>query len=366
MLPAVDMMRALVAATSSRGDPLAVTRSVLCVDDEPLVRALIERLLGDAGYDVAAAASVAEARALLAKRAFALALCDIGLPDSSGLELLDELGELRPQVATVMITGHDDPEVAAAALEAGAYGYLTKPFAPNELLIDVANALHRRRLELERQDYSRYLEESIVERTSELRRAYAETVVRLVRAMEYRDGGTGAHVERVAAYAAEIALGLGLGSEWVERIRLATPLHDIGKMAIGDEILLKAGALSEDEFVEVRRHAEVGHELLTGSGNDLLELAATIAWTHHERWDGRGYPRGLRGVEIPLEGRIVAVADVFDALTSDRPYRSRLPFVEARAYVASERGAAFDPQVVDVFLGSATRARLIVPAPASC
>ena len=325
---------------------------VLCVDDDETVRRLIGRMLEAAGLRCAYAGTVEEARGLLAAQPFALVLCDINLPGSSGLELLAELTPRSPEVATVMVTGRDDPELAGETLEGGAFGYLTKPFSRNALLIEVRNALHRRRLELERRDYELLLEETVARRTAQLRRAYEETVLRLGGAIAYRDRETGAHVERVGAYARSIALALGLPEQRAELLRLAAPLHDVGKIAVRDSVLLKPGRLSEEERAEMQRHAEAGHQLLDGSGNELLALAATIAWTHHERWDGAGYPRGLSGEEIPLEGRIVAVADVFDALTSDRPYRPRLDVVDARAWIAGERGRGFDPRVVDAFLGS--------------
>ncbi len=184
----------------------------------------------------------------------------------------------------------------------------------------------------------------------DLRRAYDETVARLGRAIEYHDGDTGAHDERVGSYVVTIALALGIDHDRAELLRLVSPLHDIGKIAIPAALLQKPGPLSAEERRTTERHTEVGHELLAGSGNELLEVAATIAWTHHERWDGTGYPRRLAGEEIPLEGRIVAVADVFDALTSDRPYRGCLAAADARAHVAAGRGKAFDPAVVDAFL----------------
>ena len=329
-----------------------MSEAILCVDDDLVVRRLLGRMLEHGGYAWRDAANVDEARELLAAEPFALVLCDINLPGRSGLDLLAELSERSPDVATVMVTGHDDPELAGTALERGAYGYVTKPFSANAILIEVANALHRRRLELERRDYEQVLEETVARRTAELRCANEEIVIRLGRAIEYHDGETGAHVERVGAYARSIALALGVDRARAELLRLAAPLHDIGKIAVREAVLRKPGRLSEGERREMRRHAEAGYELLAGSGNELLDLAATIALTHHERWDGSGYPRGLRGREIPLEGRIVSVADVFDALASDRPYRARLPLAEARAFVASERGTGFDPDVVDVFLGS--------------
>ncbi|MBV8065312.1 MAG: response regulator [Actinobacteria bacterium] len=308
--------------------------TILCVDDDPGVRKAIRRMLVDAGHTCETAGDVCEARRLLARDRYSIVLCDIGLPGESGLDLLAELGH-EPGIATVMVTGSTEPGTAGLALELGATGYVTKPFGPDELLINVDTAARRRRKD-----------EAVNE---ELRLAYAETVKRLGRAMEYHDGETGAHLERVGDAAAAIARELGLPAVVSERIALASPLHDIGKIAISERLLRKRGPLSRCERLEMERHTEVGHDLLTGSGNELLELAATIAWTHHERWDGTGYPRRLAGEDIPVAGRIVAVADVYDALTSDRPYRRAWLREDAFDFIRTEAEAAFDPAVVDAF-----------------
>jgi putative two-component system response regulator len=337
---------------------------ILCVDDDAQIRGLISRVLVASGHDCVTVDSAEEARRILDEQSFAVVLCDIGLPGRSGLELVGELRDTHPEVATVMVTGRDDPAVAEAAMKLGASGYLTKPFEVNQLLIDVTNALRRRKLEAAQRSYETSLEETVAERTAqlevavsrledserELRRAYGETVSRLSRAIESHDGETGAHVERVGSYAREIALALDVVPARADLLRLVSPLHDIGKIAVSEMVLRKTGQLDALERVEMQRHTDVGHELLAGSGNELLDVASVIAWTHHERWDGSGYPRGLSGEEIPPEGRIVAVADVFDALTSDRPYRPALPAAEARAYVEAGSGTAFDRQVVDAFL----------------
>jgi putative two-component system response regulator len=315
---------------------------LLCVDDDQQVRELIERMVVEAGYDCVGVGTVDGARELLADGDFSLVLCDIGLPGRSGLELLEELGKTRPDLPTVMVTGHDHAGIVDAALKLGAYGYVTKPFSAGDLIIDISNALHRRQFETERRDVAE----------SALQRAYAGTLSRLSRAVEYHDGATGAHLERVGSYTADIAMALGLPEARVELLRLAAPLHDIGKIAVGDNILRKTGMLTDEQRRLMNQHADVGHDLLGGSGSELLELAATIAWTHHERWDGSGYPRGLKGEEIPLAGRIVAVADVFDALSSDRPYRPRLSADEARAAIVEGSGRAFDPGVVEAFVRS--------------
>jgi putative two-component system response regulator len=338
--------------------------SILCVDDDPLLCRLLERMLKASGYHCVAVGSAEEARQALGELTFGLVLCDIDLPGRSGLALVAEIGLAHPDVATVMVTGHDEPELAETALQLGAYGYLTKPFGANQLLIQVTNALRRRELEAARSTYEEGLQEMVATRTAdlevvvgrledsehELRRAYGETVARLSRAIESRDGLTGAHVERVGSATERIALALGVISDRAELLGLASQLHDIGKIAISDAVLRKPGLLDIAERAEMERHAEVGRDLLAGSDSSLLATAADIAWTHHERWDARGYPRGLGGAEIPLEGRIVAVADVYDALTNERPYRRAWSPAEAREYISAGAGNAFDSEVVGAFL----------------
>ena len=319
---------------------------ILCIDDDPDVRKVIARVLDDGGHRCMTAGDVDEARHLIAENDYSVVLCDIGLPGESGLELLAELAH-TPAIATVMITGRDDPDTADRALALGAYGYLTKPFAPNDLLISIAGAVRRRKLDGAHADQLERAYASLAASEAELRRAYSETVARLGRAMEYHDVETGEHVERVAASAHEIALEIGLDEALAERVRLASPLHDIGKIAISEAILRKPSGLTDAERHEMERHTEVGHTLLAGSGNELLELAATIAWTHHENWDGSGYPCGIGGEDIPLAGRVVAVADVFDALTTNRPYRRAWSEDDAFAYVEQERGHKFDPDIVE-------------------
>jgi putative two-component system response regulator len=318
-----------------------VTGRVLCIDDDVQVRTFIARVLDDAGHEVVGAADAHEARLRLAEQAFSAVLCDINLPGSSGLDLLRELREHHPELATVMVTGRDDPTVADRALDLGAYGYITKPFAANELLIDLSNALRRQKAEAEARELA----------ASAVRDAHMETLRRLSRAVEYHDGATGAHIERVGEQAAAIARAIGLDAARVELLHVAAPLHDIGKIGVPTALLRKPEPLSDVERILVQHHTDIGRELLHGSGNGVLDLAATIAWTHHERWDGAGYPRGLAGDVIPLEGRIVAVADVFDAMTSDRPYRAAVAVDEALSIIAAESGTAFDPVIVEAFLG---------------
>jgi putative two-component system response regulator len=353
-------------ASPSVGPRPAEAVRVLCVDDEAQVLRVMTRCLDSWGYQCAAASSVAEARERLEAEAYELVLCDVNMPGESGIDLLRSLSAQRPEVATVMVTGQDDPGLAEMALDLGAYGYVIKPVPANQLRISVANALRRRNLELESLAYRDLLELTVRQRTSALKHAVSsleeaqaqlrltndEMIVRLSLALESRDANTGDHTERVSRYAVMIARQLGLDDDHCDMIRTASPLHDVGKIAVPDAILLKRGKLTPRERNAMEAHTEAGHRILAGSRSALLDLAATIALTHHERFDGEGYPRGLSGLEIPLEGRIVAVADVFDALTSDRPYRRRLMLEDAIALIRSGRGTQFDPEVVDTFVHS--------------
>jgi putative two-component system response regulator len=324
---------------------------VLIVDDEEPVRVMIARMVASGGeWECETAADAAEARVLLARDEFSVVICDVNMPGESGTDLTRWIREHHSDVAVLMATGIDDPELAQSVLELGAYGYLVKPFKRHEVQINVANALGRRRLELENRDHRALLEQRVEERTQELRRSREETIRRLSLAIEFRSRETGEHVERIGNGAALIARRLRLDPGRCELIRLAAPLHDVGKIGISDEILLKSAALTDAERTRMEGHAEIGYRLLTGSGSDLLETAATIAWTHHECWDGSGYPRRLSGEAIPIEGRITAVMDVFDALTHDRVYRQAMPHATALEMIRMGRGTQFDPVVLDAFL----------------
>jgi putative two-component system response regulator len=339
------------------------TERILIVDDEPQIRDLVCRLLEQAGFASATAENAARAAERLDAEPFALLLADLQMPGESGLDLISRVRKEHPDTATIMVTGVDDPALAEAAIDLGAYGYIVKPFSPTELSIQVMNALARRKLEIAQRHERERLEQMVAERTVELRRAIEntrrseeETVTRLAAAVEARDHETAEHIERVGIYSALVARRLGLPEEHCELLRRASTLHDIGKIGVTDKLLLKPGPLTQEERREMQRHAEIGHDILSGSELELLELAAQIAWTHHERVDGMGYPRGLDRTEIPLEGRIVAVVDVYDALTSDRPYRLALAQDDALALLAAGRDTQFDPIVLDAFLQALGRA----------
>jgi putative two-component system response regulator len=341
-----------------------VRPSILVLDDEPAARAVAGRIL-ESHYDVEFAADTTEARGKLISGLVDLLLCDINLPGESGLDLIQGLlFREDDDLAVVMVTGEDSPELAEQAFEVGAYGYLVKPYRRGDLLITVSNALRRRQLEQQARSYQRELEQDVVmksletERTRQLlrrteeslERSRLETVHKLSLAVEMRDQVTGHHLSRMGSYCEEIGRRLELADEFCDVIALAGQMHDIGKIAVPDHILLKMGPLTDEERAQMQTHAEIGKQILQGSESPLLQLAESIAWTHHEKLDGSGYPRGLRGEEIPIEGRVAAVADVFDALTRDRPYREAMPLSEAIALMGEGRGTHFDQAVLDVFL----------------
>jgi putative two-component system response regulator len=334
-----------------------VSERVLVVDDEAQVSRTFTLVLERAGYAVSVAANVREARTVLASEAFALLLADIEMPGESGLALLRDPLMERSRTAAIVISGLDDMAIAASALELGAYGYLIKPVGRSELTIAVTNALRRRRLELAAWNRRRELESLVAERTAaldqaltDMRTSQEEAVRRLSRAVEQRDDETADHIVRMSRYCELIARRIGVPPERCELIRIAAPMHDVGKLAVPDAILFKPGPLTDDERAVMRRHAENGWRILSGSAAELLDLAATIALSHHEKWDGTGYPYGIAGDEIPIEGRIAAVADVFDALTSDRVYRRAMPVQRAVEILQQDRGAHFEPRLVDAFL----------------
>jgi len=340
---------------------------ILIVDDEAALRRSLRRTLERARYVVADAANVTEAREMLAAEPVELVFCDINMPGESGLELVRTIAGDGSDTAVIMLSGIDDPAVAREALMIGAHGYLVKPISPNEALIAVASALRRRELELERRAYVRELESKVLTRTSALRDAlqrlertqasarYADrdAVARLVTALTLRSEETGAHIQRVGLYSQLLARRSGVNSRSEEEIRFATMLHDVGKIGIPDSILLKPGPLTASEFEIIKRHPALGSSLLAQGESAVLRLGAEVALAHHERWDGEGYPLGISGAAIPVCGRVAAIADVFDALTSDRVYRAAMPIGDALELMHTERGRHFDPGLVDVFVSSA-------------
>ncbi len=326
--------------------------SILIVDDEPYVCVTISRWLVPEGYKCRIAHSVDDALQLMEEEPCELLISDINMPGKTGLDLLREVQKSYPNTAVLMATAVDSRDVAIAALELGSYGYMIKPFDKNEFIINVANALERHRLTLESREYEHRLEQEVRERTAEIRKREEEIALRLVWASEYRDDETGEHIRRIGLFAAELALALGWSPGDIDDIRVAAPMHDVGKIGIADSILLKPGKLSPEEFEVIKTHTVIGARMLEDSEISLLQLASSIALYHHERWDGKGYPRGLKGEQIPQAARIVSIVDVYDALIYDRVYRPAFPEQEALEIIKSGRGTQFDPEIYDCFMKS--------------
>jgi putative two-component system response regulator len=337
---------------------------LLIVDDDEALRRWAERVVRDQGYTCHSACDASAVRGQLAQSTYQLALLDVNMPGETGIELLSHIRCDYPETAVLMITGEDSTQLAVSAIELGAYGYLVKPVGSGELLINIANALHRRHLEIENSRLLRHLRATVDKRSQALEEtlqdlelsetkvwaSQAETIFRLARLVEFRDEETGHHLHRMSSYCEILARQAGFSGERCELVRLASQLHDVGKIAVPDSILLKRGKLTPEEFETIKGHAETGFQMLSGAASEVVQLGALIARTHHERWNGDGYPRGLAGEDIPVEGRIAAVADVFDALTSDRVYRPAFPLKSAIEMMREERGKHFDPELLDAFI----------------
>jgi putative nucleotidyltransferase with HDIG domain len=342
----------------SRGETSVRPRKparVLVVDDETPVRAMIAAALEREGYTVELAGGGREALDALELNAFNLVLTDIVMQDVNGIALLERIHALQPNLPVVMVTAVHDISVAIDSMRRGAYDYLLKPFERDQLLSTVSRALtHRQALE-ETQNYHQSLEEMVRARTEMLRHAmedlehsYDVTLEALGDALDLKDSETEGHSKRVTAYAIALARAMGIPPDEIKIIARGAFLHDIGKMAIPDDILRKPGKLDSDEQAVMREHCARGYQMLRKI--PFLAGAAEIVYCHQEYFDGNGYPNGLRGREIPVGARIFAVADTLDAITSDRPYRKARGFDTAREEILRCSGSQFDPAVVEVFL----------------
>lgn len=335
--------------------PHSTELRVLIVDDELAARKLLATMLGEAGVRCKTAACAEEALRIFDQEPVDAVLVDLQMPRISGMDLLSLLRHRYPSLAFLMVTGVDDIRVGIEAMKKGADDYLVKPLQLEAVIASLERALQRKRLEQELENYRKHLEEMVGERTEQLNsalvhieRSYEDTLEALGAAIDLRDSQTAGHSKRVAAYSTNIAKQLGIAEQELKVIARGAWLHDIGKLATPDAILLKPGALTPEEWRIMKRHAEIGYDLVKRI--PFLAHAAEIIWTHHERWDGSGYPRGLKGTDIPLGARIFAVADTADAMTSDRPYRSALSFEEAQEEIRSGAGRRYDSQVAGAFL----------------
>jgi putative nucleotidyltransferase with HDIG domain len=328
---------------------------ILIVDDDSAVREVITVLLREEGYACTAVSSAEAALEAADQREYPLVISDVRMPGKDGFWLLDRLRDLHPDSAVVMLTAYGDTEAAVECLRNGAADYLLKPPKVTDLIRAIERALGRRRLELARQKYRRSLENRVREKTAELSRTlhdlestYSQTLWSLVAALDAREHETSDHSQRVVRYTLAIARRLGVPDADLPSVGRGALLHDIGKIGVPDAILLKAGKLTASEWVEMRKHPQIGYEILRSI--EFLGPSAEVVLCHQERYDGGGYPRGLSREAIPLAARIFAIADTFDAMTTNRPYRQGLPAEAARVEIARFSGTQFDPRCADAFL----------------
>ncbi|MCR8656149.1 HD domain-containing phosphohydrolase [Paenibacillus endoradicis] len=326
----------------------------LIVDDQDYNVSLLERILRRAGYlNVSSTTEPQQLEALYNEFQPDIILLDLHMPEMDGFTALNQLKRLKKEgdyLPVLILTADVTQESRQKALHEGANDFLTKPFDRTEVMLRIQNLLRTRYYHLQLHDYNQHLEARVLERTKELKQAKYEILQVLGRTSEYRDDETGQHTQRVARLAKEIGAALALSAEEVNLIEQATPLHDIGKIGIPDGVLLKPGRFTPEEFEQMKMHTRIGANILDGSSFPVLQWAKTIALTHHEKWDGSGYPNGLSGEEIPLPGRIVALADFYDALTHERPYKRAWTKEEALAEIEKQNGAHFDPKVVTAFM----------------
>jgi len=345
---------------------------ILIVDDEPIIREILTRKLRDSGYSPIPAENAFEALNTMREHPCSLVLSDIMMPGMDGIALLKALRAAYPDTAVVMITAVSNVSMAIEALREGAYDYLIKPFNLEEVVLSVRNALEKRRLILENRLYQEHLGEIVKAQTEEIRQlltteqericelnkaveeidvTHSATLDALSTALDYRDNETEGHSQRVVRYSLEIGSVLGLERHDLEILGRGTLLHDIGKIGVPDAVLWKPGKLTDEEWIEMRSHMEYGYRMLKHI--PFLRDAAMIMLHHHERFDGTGYPQGLKEHDIVIGARIFAIADTYDAMTTDRPYRKALTDQDAREEIARCCGSQFDPAVVEAFFNIA-------------
>ncbi|OGW59677.1 MAG: hypothetical protein A2Y48_07595 [Nitrospirae bacterium RIFCSPLOW2_12_42_9] len=343
-------------------------KEILVVDDEPLIREIIIRKLSEFGYIATPVENAFEALNKMREKSYPLVLSDIMMPGMDGIELLKRLRSLYPDTAVVMITAVSNVNIAIEALREGAYDYLIKPFNFEEVVLSVKNAFEKRDLILENRLYQKHLEALVENQTSEIRQLLSReqersselskaleeiqithdaTIDALSAALDYRDNETEGHSQRVVRYSLEIGKVLGLERRNLEVLARGTLLHDIGKIGVPDSILWKPGKLTDEEWVEMRKHVEYGFKMLKSI--HFLRDAALIVQHHHERYDGSGYPDRMSGDNIIIGARIFAIADTYDAMTTDRPYRKALTDRDAREEIKRCNGTQFDPKITEAF-----------------
>lgn len=328
---------------------------ILIVDDEEMIRDLLSSALAQEGYLCYLAANVDEAFNILSEHRVDLVISDIMMPGRSGVELLKDLKQVDAEIAVLMITGLSDMTTAMECIHLGADDYITKPFGISRVILTVRNLIEKRSLAIEKKSYQVSLEFKVMKQTEQIRRtmselntAYDNTLTALVKALDAREKEVGSHSERVMKYTIFIANKIGITGTELEKLGKGALLHDIGKIGITDNILLKPDKLNSEEWTEMRRHSQIGYDIL--SEIKFLKGPAEIILTHHEHFDGNGYPNKLKGEQIPIGSRIFNLVDTLDAMTSDRPYRKALPYDAVIQEVKKCRGSQFDPDIADIFL----------------